>query len=43
MLAAIVMNVISLSIAGALTYDIVQLCLLGLPVMFAGIWVGFKL
>jgi hypothetical protein len=43
MLAAIVINLISLSIAGAFTRDIVQLYLLGLPAMLAGIWVGFKL
>jgi uncharacterized protein len=43
MLAAIVINVISLSFAGAFTSDIVQLYLLGLPAMLAGIWVGFKL
>jgi uncharacterized membrane protein YfcA len=43
MLAAIVINVISLSIAGAITADIVQLYLLGLPAMLAGIWSGFKL
>jgi uncharacterized membrane protein YfcA len=43
MLAAIIINVISLSFAGAVTVDIVQLYLLGLPVMLAGIWLGFKL
>ena len=43
MLAAIIINVISLSIAGAITSDIVQLYLLGLPAMLGGIWVGFKL
>ena len=43
MLAAIIINVISLSLAGAITRDIVQLYLLGLPAMLAGIWVGFKL
>jgi len=32
-----------LSIAGAITSDIVQLYLLGLPAMLGGIWVGFKL
>ena len=43
MLAAIVINVISLGIAGAITAEIVQLYLLGLPAMLAGIWLGFKL
>lgn len=43
MLAAIAINVISLGIAGAITHDIVQLYLLGLPAMLAGIWLGFKL
>ncbi|HEY7299312.1 MAG TPA: sulfite exporter TauE/SafE family protein [Xanthobacteraceae bacterium] len=43
MLAAIVMNVIALSIVGAITSDIVRLYLLGLPAMIVGLWVGFKL
>jgi uncharacterized membrane protein YfcA len=43
MLAAIVMNVISLGIAGAITADTLQLYLLGLPAMIAGLWAGFKL
>jgi uncharacterized protein len=43
MLAAIIINVVSLSFAGAFTSDIVKLYLLGLPAMLAGIWVGFKL
>lgn len=43
MLAAIVMNVISLAYAGAITPEIVHLYLLGLPAMGAGIWLGFKL
>jgi uncharacterized membrane protein YfcA len=43
MLAAIVMNVISLGIAGAITAHALQLYLLGLPAMVAGLWVGFKL
>jgi uncharacterized protein len=43
MLAAIVMNVISLGIAGAITADTLQLYLLGLPAMLAGLWAGFKL
>jgi hypothetical protein len=43
MLAAIVMNVIALSLAGAMTAATMQLYLLGLPAMVAGLWVGFKL
>lgn len=43
MLAAIVFNVISLGIAGAITLDLVRLYLLGLPAMLAGLWAGFKL
>jgi uncharacterized membrane protein YfcA len=43
MLAAIVMSAVSLSIAGAVTAETVKLYLLGLPVLLAGLWVGFKL
>jgi uncharacterized protein len=43
MLAAIVVNAISLSFAGAVTRDIIELYVLGLPAMLAGIWIGFKL
>jgi uncharacterized protein len=43
MLAAIIANVVSLGIAGAVTADILRLYLLGLPAMLAGLWVGFKL
>jgi uncharacterized membrane protein YfcA len=43
MLAAIVMNLISLGLVGAFTADTLQLYLLGLPAMIAGLWVGFKL
>jgi uncharacterized membrane protein YfcA len=43
MLAAIVMNVISLGLVGAITADTMQLYLLGLPAMIAGLWFGFKL
>jgi uncharacterized protein len=43
MLAAIVMNVVSLGIAGAITAYTMQLYLLGLPAMVAGLWAGFKL
>jgi hypothetical protein len=43
MLAAIVMNVIALSLVGAITSDIVRLYFLGLPAMLTGLWAGFKL
>jgi uncharacterized membrane protein YfcA len=43
MLAAIVMNVISLGMVGAITADTMRLYLLGLPAMAAGLWLGFKL
>ena len=43
MLAAIVLNIISLGIVGAITADTLQLYLLGLPAMVAGLWAGFKL
>jgi uncharacterized protein len=42
-LAAMVANAISLGIAGAITADVIRLYLIGLPVMVAGLWVGFKL
>jgi uncharacterized membrane protein YfcA len=43
MLAAIVVNVISLGIVGAITADTLRLYLIGLLPMTAGLWVGFKL
>jgi len=43
MLAAIVANVISLGVAGAITTDILRLYLLGVPAMVAGLWAGFML
>jgi uncharacterized membrane protein YfcA len=43
MLAAIMLNAISLSIAGAVTAETVKLYLLGLPFLLAGLWSGFKL
>jgi uncharacterized membrane protein YfcA len=43
MLAAIVMNVVSLGLVGAITADTVRLYLLGLPAMIAGLWAGFRL
>ena len=42
-LAAIMVNAVSLGIAGAITAHILQLYLLGLPVMAAGLWLGFTL
>jgi hypothetical protein len=38
-----VMSAASLSIAGAVTAETVKLYLLGLPVLLAGLWSGFKL
>jgi uncharacterized membrane protein YfcA len=43
MLAAILANVVSLGVAGAITVDILRLYLIGLPAMVAGLWVGFRL
>jgi uncharacterized membrane protein YfcA len=42
-LATIVMSAISLSIAGAVTAETVKIYLLGLPLLLAGLWIGFKL
>jgi uncharacterized protein len=41
--SAMAMNVISLSVAGAITGATVGLCLLGLVPLFAGLWSGLKL
>jgi len=43
MLAAIMVNAASLAIAGAITAHILQLYLLGLPALAAGLWLGFTL
>jgi uncharacterized protein len=43
MLAAIVVNAASLTIAGAVTAETIKLYLLGLPALLAGLWIGFKL
>lgn len=43
LLAAIIANIVSLGIAGALTPAFFHLYLLGMPAMLAGLWVGFKL
>jgi uncharacterized protein len=42
-LAAIVLSLVSLSFAGAITLETVKLYLLGLPFLLAGLWSGFKL
>jgi hypothetical protein len=42
-LAAILMSAVSLSIAGAVTAETVKLYMLGLPLLLAGLWSGFKL
>jgi uncharacterized protein len=41
-LAAMVVIAISLSVTGAITKDTLQLYMLGLPVLLAGLWLGFK-
>jgi uncharacterized protein len=43
MLAAIVMNAVTLSLAGAVTTETAELYVLGLPALLAGLWSGFKL
>jgi uncharacterized membrane protein YfcA len=43
MLTAILANVVSLGVAGAITAEILRLYLIGLPAMVTGLWVGFKL
>jgi uncharacterized protein len=43
LLAALVANVVSLAVARAITSDILQLYVLGLPAMLAGLWLGFRL
>ena len=43
LLAAIVANVVSLGVAGAITPAFLRLYLLGLPPMLAGLWLGFRL
>ncbi len=43
MLAAIVANVVSLGLAGAITAETIDLYLVGLPAMAAGLWAGFRL
>lgn len=36
-------NLGSLGIAGAITWDVLLLFLVGLPAMLAGLWAGFRL
>jgi uncharacterized membrane protein YfcA len=43
LLAAIVVNVTSLAVAGVITSDVQRLYALGLPAMVAGLWAGFTL
>ena len=43
LMATIVMATASLTVAGAVTVEIVKIFLLGLPCMIAGTWVGLKL
>ncbi len=43
LLAAIVVNVISLTAARAITTDVIRLNVMGLPAMVAGLWLGFTL
>ena len=42
-LANILISAVSLSFAGAVTAEIAKLYLLGLPLLLAGLWCGFKL
>lgn len=42
-LAAFIMTAVSLSIAGAVTFDLVKIFCLGLPALGVGLWVGLKL
>jgi uncharacterized membrane protein YfcA len=42
-LANIAVSLVSLSIAGAVTSETITLYVLGLPLMLAGLWAGFKL
>jgi len=42
-LAAVVLSAVSLSFAGAVSIETIKFYLLGLPVVLAGLWSGFKL
>ena len=41
--AALTMSAIALTVAGAVTPETIKLYLLGLPVLLAGTWIGFRL
>jgi len=43
MVAASALAAVSLSIAGVVTAETIKLYLLGLPLLLAGLWIGFKL
>jgi len=43
MVAASALTAVSLSIAGVVTAETIKLYLLGLPLLLAGVWIGFKL
>ena len=43
MVAASALTAVSLSIAGVVTAETVNLYFLGLPLLLAGVWIGFKL
>ena len=43
MVAASALTALSLSIAGVVTTETINLYLLGLPLLLVGVWVGFKL
>ena len=43
MVAASALTALSLSIAGVVTAETINLYLLGLPLLLAGVWIGFKL
>lgn len=42
-LAAFVLTAISLTVAGTITAELVKLYAMGLPMLFAGVWLGLKL
>jgi uncharacterized protein len=43
MVAASALTALSLSVAGVVTEETIRLYLLGLPLLLAGVWIGFKL
>ena len=43
MVAASALTALSLGIAGVVTAETINLYLLGLPLLLAGVWIGFKL